>query len=199
MKKKINAVFALIDPSPLAAVIPALLIIFNAWYLLVLLSAAVTVHEVGHYAALKICGGRVEKFRLGFLGCCINYSDNMRYSGEIITSLAGPFVSAFFGVASALVARVTGIEAFYHFAAISIILGAFNLLPAYPLDGGRALYNTLALFFDMDKASKISFVFRCVTLASVAMAGLLMIIGPAHNPCLAICAVYLLLLRDVPR
>ena len=82
------------------------------------------------------------------------------YRQEIFCALAGPGMS----VLACLALR----SDFPTCAAISLLLGLFNALPVYPLDGGRALRAGLCLFLPLGRAEAVS---NLVSLA-VCAAGL---------------------------
>ena len=100
------------------------------------LLAAVAAHEAGHLIVLRLLGARVLSLRLGFLDARIR-TGPLGYRQEMLAALAGPAVS----VAGCCLLRTRAPG----FAAISLLLGLFNLLPLWPLDGGRALRAALAL------------------------------------------------------
>lgn len=100
---------------------------------LVLLSALC--HELGHLAALRLAGAKVEAFCLTAFGAEIRADTRyLPYGRELACTLAGPAVN----LALALVlARVSGD---YLLAGANLLLGVFNLLPLPSLDGGHALH-----------------------------------------------------------
>lgn len=69
----------------------------------------------------------------------------------------------------------------------NLFLGAFNLLPAYPMDGGRILRALLAERMDYVRATR-----RAVTIGQV-FAMLLMMIGLVWNPWLVLVGFFLFL------
>jgi Zn-dependent protease len=75
---------------------------------------------------------------------------------EILIALAGPAVSfALAGLGWVLYAA-TGATFFYLIGWINTLLGAFNLIPAMPMDGGRVLRALLTRRFSFVKATDIA-------------------------------------------
>lgn len=109
----------------------------NGWEPLVTVLAAAAVHELGHGVVLRLLGAEITGMRVGVLGAVLETdSGGLSYGGELAAALAGPAANLL--AASALAALGGGrwLEA----VGAHLILCVFNLLPIYPLDGGRALY-----------------------------------------------------------
>lgn len=105
----------------------ALLLIPVPW--LVAWVIAVIVHEMGHYIALQICGVTVYGVRMKLTGILMDTAP-MSCGQELICSLAGPVC----GLCTLLLSG--------HFPRLAIcatIQSCYNLLPLYPLDGGRGV------------------------------------------------------------
>lgn len=105
----------------------ALLILPLRWLIAVLLAGAV--HELGHFAALRLCGADIRDFRIGLGGAQMTVGQMGRYQ-ELFCALAGPIA----GLSLILFARWLP-----RTAVCACIQSAYNLLPVYPLDGGRAV------------------------------------------------------------
>ena len=120
-------------------------------------------HELGHLAALALCGVRVERVRLRALGAVIETA-SCAHSAEALCALAGPAVNLF---AFWALRRIEPGAAL-----ISLLLGACNLLPVYPLDGGRALRAVCAQFLPLRTVNAVDAVASACTLASLGLAGL---------------------------
>lgn len=112
-----------------------LLVLPLNWLVAAFLAAAW--HELCHYSVLRLLGGRVEGFRLGVMGAVLDVSD-LTPRGEFLTALAGPlggFLLTFLW------------RQFPRLALCAAAQSVFNLLPIYPLDGGRALRSSLDMLF----------------------------------------------------
>jgi len=106
---------------------------------------ALFVHELGHLAAMKLLGySNVRIFFIPFFGAAVS-GENVRAAGwrRAIVTLAGPMT----GLAAALGLFVAWLYVDQPLLAKSAMvfafLNVFNLLPLYPLDGGRFLQETL--------------------------------------------------------
>ncbi len=95
------------------------------------LALAVLAHEAGHAAAIYLTGGRVTALRLAVTGPVICRTGGTDGAREAFCALAGPLAGVLYAIVSA--------ERLPLSAGMSLVLSAFNSLPALPLDGGRAL------------------------------------------------------------
>ena len=119
----------------------------NGYWLLVTVLAAALIHEAGHWLALKAAGAEVLSLRMGVLGMVMETdSRRLSYGRELAVLLAGPGVNLLCACLLTLLAEGGETAVGAH-----LILGAFNLLPVCPLDGGRALYLLAAWFLGPDR------------------------------------------------
>jgi Zn-dependent protease/CBS domain-containing protein len=124
------------------------------WGLLVALAlfASVLVHELAHSLYALAHGGKVRSITLLMIGGVSELTEPpKRPAEEARMALAGPATSLAIGVAFLAIFRATrGIAGFdagfalFHLAQLNLFLGAFNLLPAFPMDGGRILRALLS-------------------------------------------------------
>lgn len=102
-------------------------------------------HECAHAAAARRCGIRTSAIVLSALGGEARLSrDAGEWADELRIAVAGPAVSAVLALAFAIplvafeqYALVTTLAFYLAFA--NGVLAIMNMLPGYPLDGGRAL------------------------------------------------------------
>lgn len=114
--------------------------------------SSIVVHELAHALVTRASGGKVEKITLFIFGGVAELADEPVSPGkEFLMAAAGPVMSMVISVlalAGYLVATSTGagwwlVAPLQYLATINFFVGAFNLLPGFPLDGGRVLRSIL--------------------------------------------------------
>ncbi len=137
------------------------------WYLGVAaaigLFAGVILHELGHSVVSIHYGYPIDSITLWIFGGIARLTDQPeKWSEEFLIAIAGPIVSIILGILSFLVLFVipTGFDAvrfvFGYLALMNIVLAAFNLLPGFPMDGGRVLRALLARTRPFAQATQIA-------------------------------------------
>ena len=121
------------------------------------LFVGVLLHEFGHSLVAMRYGYEIESITLWLLGGLASFKEFPEdWKHEFWIAIAGPLVSvavgvACYGVVFALPAGTgasVGVNAalfvFGYLALLNIVLAVFNMLPAFPMDGGRVLRALLA-------------------------------------------------------
>ena len=115
------------------------------------LFVSVTLHELGHSWAAMRYGFTVESITLWILGGLASLQAMPeRWNEELVVALAGPatsvLVAALSAVALLFAPTTAPVTAFVFgwLAVTNLTLAAFNMLPAFPMDGGRVLRALLA-------------------------------------------------------
>lgn len=162
-----------VEVSGGALLLGALLYYFDDQGLFLLSLLACAVHELGHYLAILAFGGQVKLLRLTCVGAEMRLSGRrtMGWAGQMLTALAGPLVNLAMGFAAV---RLWGEEG-WCFAGINFALGAFNLLPAGCLDGGRALSCLLTPLLGREGAARFLGILA-IALAAGLLAGTLILL-----------------------
>lgn len=129
---------------------------------------SVTLHELGHAAAARYFGIRTPRILLLPIGGMAEMEAIPRSPREeIIIALAGPAVNyVIIGVLLIFVRFPEGLNWDYfemslmglgrYLVAANFVMGVFNLLPAFPMDGGRVLRALLAMRMPYLRATKIA-------------------------------------------
>ena len=106
------------------------------------------IHEIGHIIAGLILKIRPEKIEIMPFGLNASFNTNFedKKIKEILITLAGPLTSL------ALVFLCTQKQAIYS----NILILIFNLIPIYPLDGGRIIKGILHIRLGAVQAENLS-------------------------------------------
>ena len=128
-----------------------------------LLFASVLAHELGHSFVAQSKGIPVRSITLFVFGGVASIErDTERPGDEFRIAIAGPLVSALIGgisLALLLLAPVPDAVAaiLEYLTWANLVLAVFNLVPGYPLDGGRVLRAVVwAMTDNRDRATRIA-------------------------------------------
>jgi stage IV sporulation protein FB len=110
-------------------------------------------HEAGHILAAKRLKVEVLEVNVYPFGgvASLDPSIFIRPDLEILIALAGPFSNIFFAFLSEVISQIFHLEMEY-FIKANLMMAFFNLLPALPLDGGRAFKSVLSYFLNFRTA-----------------------------------------------
>lgn len=129
-----------------------------------LIFASVLVHELSHSLVAIAQGEKVKSITLFILGGVAQISEEPKQPlQEFFMALVGPVTSFAIGFAALVLSfflkgwnEALGSIASY-LGMINLILGVFNLLPGFPMDGGRVLRSMIwKVTGDLRKATKIA-------------------------------------------
>lgn len=126
------------------------------------LAVSICVHELFHLTVLWLTGAQVRSLRLGALGARIE-TGPLTPGQELLCALAGPLG----GVCLMALARWMPAAAF-----CAAFHTAWNLLPIYPADGGRALRCALELLLPQVWADRLSLAVEWIVLMGLLMLGI---------------------------
>ncbi len=114
-------------------------LIFSWQFALVLVSVLVF-HEYGHLRAMKYFGLKTKgMYLIPFVGGLAIGERAKTQWQDVVISLMGPIFGLLMSIAFYLAYLVTENHFIGLVASLSSLINLFNLLPVYPLDGGRAI------------------------------------------------------------
>lgn len=164
--------------SPWAALAAGWIVYCVDSHTLLLILLPVLTHEMGHWLCLRAHGCRIRALQWELCGLCLRYDGDPGPWGQAAVALAGPaaglcyaWIAAHFGPSGELS------------AGISLLLSAFNLIPALLLDGGRVAEALLS----SESARRLSAVSSILT----AFAGLILFVR-GRGAALAAAGLFLL-------
>jgi Zn-dependent protease/CBS domain-containing protein len=127
------------------------------------LFVGVVLHELGHSLVARSFGYPIESITLWLFGGIAQLEELPEdWKEELAIALAGPVVSVALGAVVYLVfAAVPASQDAVRFvlgylAMLNVALAAFNLLPAFPMDGGRVLRALLGLRYPYARATQLA-------------------------------------------
>ena len=147
------------------------------------LAVSITLHELGHALTARAFGYETRDITLSLLGGCASLVGMPRKAyQEFLVALAGPLVSFAIAGAGWAMTRYLPIEndwlwgVLWYAKWMNIILGAFNLLPGFPMDGGRIFRSVVRIFTTRVKATYAAMVVGRAFAVLLALRGLYSII-----------------------
>jgi Zn-dependent protease len=155
---------------------------------LVGLFASVLLHEMGHAFVARRFGVRTTEIVMFPIGGLSRMERMLRPTEELLIALAGPLVNLLLSFAIfaymythhlavpirlAELLRPSDANAVARLAYGNLVLAGFNLLPAFPMDGGRILRALLSYIRPEDEATRLAAWLGRMLAISIALYGLL--------------------------
>lgn len=144
---------------------------------------SVMLHELFHIAAIMLCGGKILQIRFRLFGAEIKTSPLSSWQ-EILCASAGPFS----GILLLFFAKN-----FPRIALCGLCHSLYNLLPIYPMDGGRIIRAILFWILPQELAQRLTGLTEIVTKGAltVFIFGISLTLKSVFIP-LVLAAIYLL-------
>lgn len=127
------------------------------------LGLSIVAHEYGHALTGRLFGCETHDINLSMIGGCASMLSMPRRGWqEFLVALAGPLVSfALCGLGFAALSFLPVENAFLAYTLLylfrlNFVLGCFNLLPGFPMDGGRIFRSVMMIFTTRPKATFVA-------------------------------------------
>ena len=125
--------------------------------IVVLLFASVVAHELGHALVARRFGVLTKEIMLLPIGGAAMLGSNPKEPHhELLIALAGPVVSLALSGLAWVLWQAVALTVLADLVVVNLMLGLFNLLPAFPLDGGRVLRASLARWMGNLRATRVA-------------------------------------------
>lgn len=173
------------------------------WSLIFILSIFITVilHELGHAIAAQRFGIKTQDITLLPIGGIARLETiPEKPKEEFIVAIAGPLVNVILALITRIFITIPdtdqltletegGVNAgnfFLFFFVVNVWLAVFNMIPAFPMDGGRVLRALLAIRLERSLATKIA-----ARIGQILAVGFI-ILGFYYNPFLIIIGIFIM-------
>lgn len=161
------------------------------------LFGCVVLHELGHALAARFYGIPTRDITLLPIGGIARLERMPRKpTQELVVALAGPMVNVIIavvlyvllalavGLANLTSPSFQGATFLQQLMFVNIALVGFNLLPAFPMDGGRVVRAVLAMFMDYVRATRVAALMGQICAIGFGFLGL-------YNPMLLLIAAFI--------
>lgn len=127
---------------------------------LIYFTSLILIHELGHSLTGIILGYKLNRIEIYPYGGCskLEYDINIPLKNEILILIMGPIFQLIY-VFIIYTLNINVSNSFYIFNKIILL---FNLLPIYPLDGGKIINIVLNYFFSYYNSLKITIYFSYI-------------------------------------
>ena len=166
---------------------------------IVLLFTSVLVHELAHSLVGRHYGAKIKKITLLPIGG-VSQMEAIPKGHEFAVAVVGPLTSIALGIIVFLFGSLFGFGMYFDLnwiqlgsladiprivMSLNFLLGLFNIIPAFPMDGGRVLRAFLSTKMDYLKATEIS------VRIGQGLAIVFAFVGVLYNPWLIIIAFFI--------
>lgn len=142
------------------------------------------VHELGHIICLYILGEKPKLIELSFYGIRLEQNNNcMNFLENITVYLSGPAANFILSALLLAFSKVYGIKTM---ALTSLCVGAFNMLPCMPLDGGNLLNLVLSGFTSEENCRKICFFVSVALILPMLICGFVLLLRNGNITLIAV-------------
>jgi len=194
MKRK-NDIFIKAAKTMLFILILYRIIISGSFFRLMVLCAAVAIHELFHLICAKFLGLNVSFSGVGLFGLMIDFDGRGSVSEKMLV-YSGGIIGNLFVSAMTLVAMYRYSMDMSFFLEYNLLMAAINLIPAYPLDGGRIMESILAHFSGNSSAVKITAMSGTLIGSVMFIFGIFMFMFYTDNLILPVLGIFLIYNSD---
>ena len=171
----------------------AFLLVFNVNKVIRLSILFSLIHELGHLIAIMLCKEKPERISFGPFGMTIVRENDITqdYQKEFITAVAGPLTNFFAALIFHLINIKLQNELILKIIIVNLIIGSFNIMPVFALDGGRALESILKYNFEEETSERILKTVSFVTLVIMMGFGFYILLTTHYNFTFLAISIYL--------
>ena len=175
------------------AAILALMLATDRTGLIIPTALAVFIHEAAHLLTMSVFGCAPLEIILtpGSIQIIKNGINSLKNENKIL--IAGPLSNIIFFIIFYLVFYATESKQVLQFAAVELIIGLFNLLPAKGLDGGALVYNFALKIKNTYFAELVLNVTTLTTVVCLIFLGVTLFLRGQGNISIFLIALYILI------
>lgn len=148
--------------DPITCIVWALFLLILPPNWLIAAFVAAVLHELCHYSLLRCFGIKPGLLHVGIMGMKLNIPQ-LSAGKELVCAIAGPLGGGLLILLSRWFPRLS---------LCALVQSAFNLLPVYPLDGGRIFRCIMVLLLPDHWVHKVCIAVEIAVLSGIAVLSL---------------------------
>ena len=153
---------------PLFWVVAGMAVLTGYFYELITLFCIIFIHEMGHSLAAHLFSWRIHKIVILPFGGVAEMDEhgNRPLKEELFVVAAGPLQHVLLAIAAFILYQFSILSAasFDMFMEFNLMILLFNLLPIWPLDGGKLLHLIFSHYLPFLKAYRLSMMYSFIFL-----------------------------------
>ena len=181
------------DFDPISFFVWLWLFVVNGFVCAINYVFAILIHEFGHFIVAKRLGYEASKVSISPYGVELSFfNQTLQKRDEFLIAIAGP-VANFLSVIVVFALWWIYPEIYFFtgsFVFISLSLAILNLIPAYPLDGGRVFISFFSKYISSKTARRITIVLN-ILLAVVFFVIFVVLAFFSFNPTYLLFSIFL--------
>lgn len=124
-------------------ILVALCLVTKNFLILINYFCALILHELAHFFVASSKGYKLKQARLSMCGLIINLDEEVEDKDKFIINIAGPSFNILLAVCCMAMYWLVPKSYYYlnNFCLANLALAVFNLIPIYPLDGGKIVHS----------------------------------------------------------
>ncbi|MDE7463644.1 MAG: M50 family metallopeptidase, partial [Clostridiales bacterium] len=185
--------------SPIMLIMATVFVAFGMAYEFACSLTAVVIHEFAHAKAAKKLGYALNEIKIMPYGAALCGSEDIRPKHEVMIAAAGPALNLTLGMIFAAMWWLIPSSYLFTetFCVCNLYIGFFNMLPVYPMDGGRVLFALLGAKLDRRKAYIVCRIISAlVGLAAIALFAVTAVYAP--NICFLNVGIFMVASAFIP-
>ena len=153
----------------------------------------IIIHELCHCLVALSLGVKMKQITLGPLGASLELEklDDIGYEKEVLICLAGPLANLAIALIFYFLKGSYDTDFIIQSFNVNLVLGLFNLLPAYPLDGSRILRGFLSTIMFYKKAHNLSMNISYFVSSLILLVFILFLFIHKLNLSLLLCSIFI--------
>lgn len=164
-------IFKKIYIHPLTIILSIIVSLTGMYKEFLIIFLIIIIHEIGHLTMALVYKWNIDKISIYPYGGCVKFNEkiNRPLKEELLILISGPLTQILFFLIITILFKndLLSLRNYILFKTYHFTLLSFNLLPIYPLDGGKILNVLFSYIFPYKKSNKVIIILSYLVLLFV--------------------------------